>query len=225
MYIYISGFGSGIGKSTISMGLFESLLNNGYIADELCFIKPITQCLDIEPVVKYCKIKGITNIPIGSVVFEKGYTSMFTNNKNSSESELLEKVINQIMQVSIDKKITIIDGIGYPSVGRIVGVQSDKIIKKIKPYLITVVEGSLGNAIDSLYLLEGYYKSKNINIDACFVNQIPEDTYSTMCSDIKKAYDKIFPNIKLLGIIKEYNKITYNNLEYLDFFKSNVKLD
>lgn len=68
-YLFICGDASGVGKSSISMGLLHGLLSHGYKAEELAYIKPCTQCEDIQLVTKFCEQHGIAHEGVGPVIF------------------------------------------------------------------------------------------------------------------------------------------------------------
>ncbi|MGR9101481.1 MAG: hypothetical protein ACU826_13040, partial [Gammaproteobacteria bacterium] len=76
-YLYMMGASSGVGKSTLCEGLLSQLLADGYRPDQLAYIKPMTQCLDKQPVTLFCEREKICHRGIGSIVFRKGYTKDF----------------------------------------------------------------------------------------------------------------------------------------------------
>jgi hypothetical protein len=51
------------------MGLLHLLLKRGYEPKELAYIKPCTQCEDVQLVSKYCESKGIAHQGLGPVIF------------------------------------------------------------------------------------------------------------------------------------------------------------
>lgn len=122
--IFISGDRSQVGKSSVCLGLLGSLLEAPfhYLPEEIAYIKPATQCEKTQLVAKFCASKQIESIPIGPIVYYKGYTRSFLNGETEfTVDELLDKVGEVVDNLSINKKVVIIDGVGYPAVGSICG--------------------------------------------------------------------------------------------------------
>lgn len=74
--VYICGDESGVGKTTVCMGLLASALDAGYTAKDLAYIKPCTQCEDVQLLWKWCDAMGIECRGIGPILFRPGYTGM-----------------------------------------------------------------------------------------------------------------------------------------------------
>lgn len=67
--LFICGDASGAGKSCVAMGLLHLLLKRGYQPHELAYIKPCTQCEDVQIVWKYCEKMKIPYQGRGPVIF------------------------------------------------------------------------------------------------------------------------------------------------------------
>ena len=57
------------GKTTVAMGLLHLFLKRGYKPSDLAYIKPCTQCEDVQIISKYCEKMGIQHQGIGPVIF------------------------------------------------------------------------------------------------------------------------------------------------------------
>ena len=63
IYIYVSGDRSHVGKSTTCLALIHSLIvNNILLKEEICYIKPCTQCISPTMVSRYCLTNNIFQI-------------------------------------------------------------------------------------------------------------------------------------------------------------------
>ena len=51
------------------MGLLHLFLKRGYKPSDLAYIKPCTQCEDVQIISKYCEKMGIQHQGIGPVIF------------------------------------------------------------------------------------------------------------------------------------------------------------
>eukprot|EP00759_Apiculatamorpha_spiralis_P020936 PhF_6_TR26112/c0_g1_i2/m.36938 len=98
--VYIAGYASGAGKSSICSGLLDYLLTHMNIPPEkLAYIKPVTQCTAETSVTQYCLEKGIAHTSIGPVVFAKGTTKTEIMHP-SNEPTLLEMVVTSVWDVA-----------------------------------------------------------------------------------------------------------------------------
>ena len=76
-YIYVMGSESGVGKSTVCLGILAQLLASGFATDQLAYIKPVTQCPEKQPVALFCEQQHIAYQDWNSLVFSKGFTKNF----------------------------------------------------------------------------------------------------------------------------------------------------
>ena len=150
--LFISGDRSSVGKSTTCQYLLASFLSYGLSPKEIAYIKPITQCEEEQSVVRYCQEQGIECLGVGPVVFYKGFTRAFLDGKTETSEELLNNVKIAVENLSKGKKLVIIDGVGYPSVGSICGVSNADSAKILDSPVLIVSKSGVGDAIDSFNL-------------------------------------------------------------------------
>jgi hypothetical protein len=150
--LFISGDRSSVGKSTTCQYLLASLLQLGLSAHELAYIKPVTQCEAEQSVVQFCQEQGISCQGIGPVVFYKGFTRAYLDGTTETSSELLESVHKAVEDISEGKKLVLIDGVGYPSVGSICGISNADTAKVLQAPVILVSKSGVGDAVDSFNL-------------------------------------------------------------------------
>ena len=68
--LFICGDQSGVGKSSIALSILHLLLTRrGYAASELGYIKPCTQCEDVQLIGKYCQQQRIEHVDLGPIIF------------------------------------------------------------------------------------------------------------------------------------------------------------
>ena len=160
--LLVAGDKSHAGKSTISLGLLGALLEAGYAPSELAYIKPATQCVSSTLTARFCEANGIDYMHVGPVVFYRGFTRSYLDaaaeavSRGGSApdgSELVAKCSAAVEKLSKDKKIIIIDGVGYPSVGSIVGCSSADLALACAAPVLLVGKPGVGDAIDSLSLI------------------------------------------------------------------------
>jgi dethiobiotin synthetase len=150
--IFIAGDSSSVGKTTTCMYLLASLLHCNYLPHELAYIKPVTQCEAEQSISIFCQQVGIACVPIGPVVFYKGFTRSFLANETCTTHQLLEQIESAVNALKMNKKLIIIDGVGYPSVGSICGISNADVAKRLLTPVLLIGKPGVGDAIDSYNL-------------------------------------------------------------------------
>ncbi|KAF0712616.1 Aste57867_4752 [Aphanomyces stellatus] len=182
--IFVAGDKSQVGKSTICLGLLGSLLELGYKPHELAYIKPATQCEESQLVGRFCAHHGIAARPIGPVVFYSGFTRAFLEQPDAATAtaDLLHQVVDAVEAISASKRIVIIDGVGYPSVGSICGVSNADIAAALQPISVVVVgKKGVGDAVDSFNLNASYFThQRGVRVLGGIFNRLPPDGYYSL---------------------------------------------
>ena len=162
--VFISGDRSSVGKSTTCLAILSSLLKLGVKPQDLAYIKPVTQCEATQPVTDFCEKYGIANRPIGPVVFYKGFTRAFL----AGETEPIESLLNSIRQavdeISVGKKLTIIDGVGYPSVGSICSISNADVARYLNVPVLLIGKSGVGDAVDSYNLNARFFEAIGVTV-------------------------------------------------------------
>eukprot|EP01084_Bolivina_argentea_P300483 518137_1 len=215
-YLYISGDRSAVGKSSVCAAIIHSLITNKILKpSEIAYIKPMTQCIKPTNVSRYCLMNKIDCIPIGPIVFKKGYTSEIIDNKHGSKESRLQLIKTEIEKLATNKKLVIIDGVGYVSVGSVTQIDNVEVAKLMNAFTILIVRSGIGDSIDTTNLLLSYYQTPN-NIQYFknkFIGVIynfKEKNNRHKINDCKKYVSKYFnvnkPNLKLLGWLPPVSK-------------------
>ena len=150
--LFVSGDRSSVGKSTFCLFLLASLLEMGFDASELAYIKPVTQCEAEQLVVRYCNSVGISCEGIGPVVFYKGFTRAYLDGATMSSPDMLLSIQDAVDTIQTGKKLVIIDGVGYPAVGSICGVSNADVAHALGAPVLLVGKSGVGDAVDSFNL-------------------------------------------------------------------------
>jgi len=127
--LFISGVLSHCGKTSICLSLLSHLLTI-YQPRELAYIKPATQCEATSIITTWCAEKGIDCVPVGPVVFYKGFTRSYIDGSLGETAECMgDSISAAIDELSLGKKFILIDGVGYPAVGSITGTCNAAVAK------------------------------------------------------------------------------------------------
>lgn len=115
--IHILGARSGVGKSTLCMGLMGWLLQHGFESSKLAYIKPMTQCLDQQLVTDFCAHYEIACQPIGPLIFSSGLTRRYIETPAQDREDYLDTVLSAVKSIGQHRQFVFVDGIGHPAVG------------------------------------------------------------------------------------------------------------
>lgn len=206
-YLYVMGSSSGAGKSTICEGLLSHLLTNGYQPEQLAYIKPMTQCTEKQAVTVFCEREHIAHRSIGSLVFRKGFTKDFLDGLTKNSAELMEEMLAAISQISKDKNIVIIDGIGSPATGSVIGVSNADIALSLSAPVIFIGKAGIGAAIDDTILSVSFLQQQGIQNIALIYNKIPPAELVSVKLYVSKRIAELLPNVSVLSFIANYTQL------------------
>ena len=171
--LFVAGDKSTSGKSTVSMGLLAALIEAGIPASELAYIKPATQCVSSTLTARFCQDQGIAYEHIGPLVFYRGFTRKFLEEAPSAPAAaggaaggdpLPATCAAAVERISHGKRVTLIDGVGYPSVGSIVGCSSADVAIACRSPVLVVGRSGVGDAIDSFNLCATYFERQRVPV-------------------------------------------------------------
>eukprot|EP00041_Stephanoeca_diplocostata_P040794 m.1640904 g.1640904 ORF g.1640904 m.1640904 type:complete len:331 (+) comp44288_c0_seq1:231-1223(+) len=213
--IFVAGSSSGSGKSTVSLALLGALLRSKlYTADQLAYIKPATQGIQTTLTAKFCKSMGIACQHVGPVVFYRGFTHAFLEGKTPTSAELLASVEREVERISKDKSITIIDGVGYPAVGSVVGCSNAHIAAVTNASVLVVGKEGVGDAIDSFNLCASYFEAQAVPVIGTIINRISSDNYKRTTTYVPKYFAQFRPRQSVFGFVRECEAMQANHDDY-----------
>lgn len=192
--LFLSGDRSSVGKSSMCLAILVSLLRKGVPPSALAYIKPVTQCEAEQPVTLFCNRVGITNRGIGPVVFYKGFTRAYLNGETAPAHSLLEEAHAAVMEISQGKAFTLVDGVGYPSVGSICNLSNADVARQLNAPVLLIGKSGVGDAVDSYNLNSAYFELKGVRVLGGVFNKLPLDGYYSLdnCKDAVTMYFEQF---------------------------------
>jgi dethiobiotin synthetase len=197
------GSGSGAGKSTVCLGLLAQLLKSGFAPSQLAYIKPVTQCIAKQTVALFCEQTKIPCLDIGNLVFTKGFSRDFIDGLTRHSDELLAEVVASILAIGKDKKAVIIDGVGDPSVGSVVGVSNVDVALSLPCNVIFVGKPGIGAALDNTVLCVSFMQHKGLTHIGIIYNKIPFAAIAEIKKYVTKRLPELLPEVTLLGFLAE----------------------
>ena len=209
-YIYVMGSESGAGKSTVCLGILAQLLASGLTPNQLAYIKPVTQCIEKQKVALFCEQTKIPCLDLGNLVFSKGFSRDFIDGLTKHSDDLLADVLASILSIGKDKKVVIIDGVGDPSVGSVVGVSNVDVALSIPCHVIFVGRPGIGAAIDNTVLCVSFMQYKGLKNIGIIYNKISLPDFAEIKKYVTKRLPALLSEITILGFVgKEQVVETY----------------
>lgn len=224
--LFVAGDKSQVGKSSCCLGILGALLKCGkYAPEDLAYIKPATQCEQTQLVAEFCKHEGITAcVPIGPIVYYPGFTRAFLQGNTAETTEqLLHQAGEAVDGLARNKKVVVIDGVGYPAVGSITGTDNASVAQACgRPFclpdssttsrspvpVVLIGKPGVGDAVDSFNINATYFIHKRVPVMGAIFNKLnsdPSDFYSlSNCRDAVEMYFRRFrPEMTAFGFIPE----------------------
>mmetsp|Transcript_7670 Transcript_7670/g.12716 ORF Transcript_7670/g.12716 Transcript_7670/m.12716 type:complete len:495 (+) Transcript_7670:55-1539(+) len=195
--IFVAGDRANVGKTSVCLGLLGSLVSTmGYDPSDLAYIKPATQDESKQLLQVYCEKVGIRCIPLGPLVFYKGFTRAFLAGESETSENMLDKITAAVNELAVGKRVVVIDGVGYPAVGSICGTDNASVAKacgysKHQPLGALIVGPSgVGNAVDSFNLNASYLESRKVPVMGAIFNKLATDGYYSIdnCREQVSSY-------------------------------------
>ena len=200
-YIYVMGSESGVGKSTVCMGMLAQFLESGLTPQQLAYIKPVTQCVLKQTVALFCEQTKIPFLDIGNLVFRKGFSRDFIDGLTKPSDELKTDVMASILGIGKDKAVVIIDGVGDPSVGSVVGVSNVDVALALSCHVVFVGKPGIGAAIDNTVLCVSFMQHKGLANIGIIYNKIPLSAFADVKKYVTKRLPELLREVTLLGFI------------------------
>jgi dethiobiotin synthetase len=237
--LFIAGDRANVGKTSICLGLLGSLVAKGYAPSSIAYIKPATQDESPQLLQAYCELVGIPCIPIGPIVFYKGFTRAFLAGETDSSKVMLEKVSLAVNQLAAGKRVVVIDGVGYPAVGSICGVDNASVAlacsysENAPLGVILVGPSGVGHAVDSFNLNSNYFESRGVPVLGAVFNKLSTQGYYSLenCSQQVTSYFQQYNASKqTFGFLPTFPQLGQENAisfidQFFNLFAANINLD
>lgn len=204
--LFVGGAVTHVGKTSVCLSLLASLRKAGIAAAELAYIKPATQCEAPDLLAAWCKAEGVTNVSGESapLVFYSGFTRSFLQGEQGTSESWIERIQQAVDKLAEGRRVIIIDGVGFPSVGSIVGVDNADIAKACRAPVLLVCKAGVGAAVDSFSLNASYFVSKGVPVlGAVFNLSENEGFYSwDKCAEsLKKWFEQGHRRESYYGVV------------------------
>lgn len=165
--LYVSGDKSAVGKTSTCICILDTLITvHGYRPQQLAYMKPCSQCVDVQLIWKYCHQKDIVFRGLGPVLFYAGFTEQCLLHGADPQSEFYPETlrasivtaVNEMIDRLIERNVAdacgllddvqkekrrklliVIDGVGHPGVSALCGVSNGQVAQCLGVPVVQVV--------------------------------------------------------------------------------------
>lgn len=193
MKVFIAGDRSSVGKSSVCWALVAALVDHYAVAPQaLAYIKPATQCEAPQPIAEYCSARGVDHVGVGPVVFYAGFTRAFLSGQTESAAQLLAKAeaaVSALAQAA-GRRLVLVDGVGYPAVGSIVGLSNASVASALRTPVLLVGRPGVGDAVDSYNLNATYFQHHGVQVLGAVFNKLEAEGFysAAACREAVNGY-------------------------------------
>ena len=107
------------------------------------------QCEEEQLLWRFCASRGIAAVPVGPIVFYSGFTRAFLDGAAGSPVALLAAAATAVDALAAGgRRVVIVDGVGYPSVGSVCGVCNAAVARAVGAPVLVVARRGVGDAVD-----------------------------------------------------------------------------
>lgn len=181
--LFVAGDRMSVGKTSVCLGILGTLVAQGYPCESLAYIKPATQNESPQLVQRYCERMGIACVPIGPIVYYRGFTRAFLAGDTESSSDLLAMVEVAVDNLARGKHVVVVDGVGFPAVGSICGTDNASIARasgyldattqvRIPAAALMVGGSGVGSAVDAYNLNSTYFERAQVPVLGALFNKL-----------------------------------------------------
>jgi len=201
--IFIAATGTNIGKTSISLGLINSLLKKGY---KVGYLKPIAQ--------RY-KNFGEDKISEDVLLMKNNFAlqgnlkdmSPFIVEREQTSKYILGKIISPEYKIlkaykKIEKKsdVVIIEGTGHAGVGSVFNLSNAHIARLLDAPVLIIDKGGIGSTIDRTMLNYSLFESQGCRVLGVIINKVKEEKYQKINDLLKKGFMS-HDNLEIFGFI------------------------
>ena len=143
-------------------------------------------------------------VHVGPVVFYRNFTREFLDGKHGTPAELVARCVSAVEAIAVGKRALVIDGVGYPTVGSIVGCSSVDIALACRARVLLVGKSGVGDAVDSFNLCAAVFEQRGVPILGAVFNKLPlTGAYSLeRCGEyVRKYFASRRPTQRVYGLI------------------------
>ncbi len=216
---YLAATGQNRGKTTLSLGLAQTLKSRGL---RVGFIKPVGQrivSLDAttadEDVVLLHKVLGATDAlaDMSPVHIPRGFTQRYIRGEEGTTAEHLERIRTAFERVCADKDVVLVEGTGHAGVGGVLGLSNAAVAGALGLEAIIVSGGGIGRPIDEIVLNRALFQAHGVPLLGAVVNKVDLESHPDAAAIVTRGLEHL--GIDVLGVIPFVPLLSYLTMELI----------
>lgn len=170
--LFVAGAQTHVGKTSVCLALLAALRKAGLQPQELAYIKPATQCEAPDLLSKWCESTGVEHVAgkEAPLVFYSGFTRSFLANEQGTAEDWRKRIAAHVDRLAEGRRVVVVDGVGFPSVGSIVGVDNADVALAARAPVLLCCKSGVGAAVDSFNLNCSYFQAKGVPVIGAVFN-------------------------------------------------------
>jgi len=220
--IFVLGTSRDIGKTVTCVGIIASLLSqeHGYKLDEIGYMKPVGQQTltvlsgegvpiqadkDAVLITSLMGIQGHGYEKTSPVVWKGGVTAKFIDDaakgdpRADSES-FMERIREAYRDVSLGKRIVLVEGTGQPGVGSVAGISNADVINGLREMgvpvtVLMVTGGGIGSTIDQVFPYLMTLEHLGTRVDGLIINDVIPSKVDKIKHYLNTYYGNVFADL------------------------------
>ncbi len=203
--IFIAATGQNVGKTTLSLGIFQALKNR---LSSVGFFKPVGQkhvTLDDGSIVDkdaalFSSRFSLLDSPhdVSPVICDAGFTRRFLD-KSIKTQDLIQEILKTFNSLKENHDFVLVEGTGHMGVGSLFSLNNAKVAHILKTPVVIIATGGLGSAFDELQLNVSICREYGIPIKGIILNKVLSEKRSMIEHYFPKALEMW--GIPLIGTI------------------------
>jgi len=213
--LYISATKQDTGKTTITLGLFQALLDLGY---DVGYMKPVGQrYVDYEgehideDAVLARQVFNLTDPPgdMSTIAIERGFTARYIFNRDPKPLE--DRVMTAFERLSAAHDLLVVEGTGHAGVGSCFDLSNARVAEMFDARVLILTKGGIGRALDEIALSLHLFLEHGVTVLGAILNK----TLPEKLEKVSKAVDQGCRNIgtELLGVLPYEPQLLYPRME------------
>ena len=134
-------------------------------------------------------------------MLKRGFSKDFIDGLTKNSAKLLEDILAAISKISEGKDVVIVDGIGNPATGSVIGVSNVDIALALATPVLFVGKAGIGSAIDDTILAVSFMQQQGVQNIALIYNKIKPSELIRVKQHLSKRLAELLPNVPVLDFI------------------------
>ncbi|MFO8013699.1 MAG: AAA family ATPase [Phycisphaerae bacterium] len=213
--IYVSATKQDTGKTTLTLGLVQALLDLGY---DVGYMKPVGQRyvefqgqnVD-EDAVLARQVFGMTDPPgdMSTIAIERGFTANYIFNRDPKPLEA--GIMGAFERMNERHDLLVIEGTGHAGVGSCFDLSNARVAQLFGAKVVILTKGGIGRAIDEIVLSLRLFEEHDVEVLGAILNKTLPAKLEKVTRAVAQGLEHV--GTRLLGVLPYEPRLLYPRVE------------